>query len=413
MKKFFAICFIFVFTVIVSETNGQTSPEWKWLHPKPQGQYIEWFKMLDPNNWVGVADYGNFIRTTNAGVNWTTSTGGYPSTLYPGANIYQNFRTAYFLNAMTGYLGVQSVRGIVKTTNGGQSFDTLQILASGSGSTYGIYFLNSLTGYICGTSTFKAQKTTNSGTNWTMLPNLGTSTLYGVYAADTSNIIVGGSTSGKLFKTSNAGTSWDTIYLGVTSTIYQIKFINNTTGYLCGTSGLVRNTTNGGINWTGTNPPTTSSLYNVVVSGTDVYASGTVSTQELYKSTDNGTTWTSISYAGAGQLSTISAYGFDKVGSTMVVAGTYGMIAKSTNSGTNWSMASYQRGLANLTDMYAQNNNGRVIAVGTDPGVADVIMYSGDGGSTWNTANYIATDYINTISMLNANTGFKKLLTAA
>jgi photosystem II stability/assembly factor-like uncharacterized protein len=406
MKKFFAICFIFVFTVIVSETNGQTSPEWKWLHPKPQGQYLRWVQAVDANIWVAAGDYGNFLKTTNAGANWVTSTGGYPSSLYPGANIFQNFLCGKFFNANTGYLGVQAVRGIVKTTNGGQTFDTVQIVPSGSGSANAMYFFNQLTGFVAGNSVFKIQRTTNGGTNWLMMPNLGTSTLSAIHAWDTANVITGGSTSGKLFKTSNSGTTWDTINLGVTSTIYNIKFISSTIGFLCGSSGLFRVTTNGGMNWAGVNPPTTSSLYSIAVSGSDVYVSGyTSSTQDLFKTTDNGATWTSVSFAGAASITGFNTYSMDKSGSNFMLVGTYGEIIRSTNTGANWSNLMYRRSLANLTDLYA-NSSGRVIAVGVDNGIPDVITYSTDRGTTWNNANYIATDYINTISMLNANTGF-------
>jgi hypothetical protein len=73
-----------------------------------------------------------FLKTTNGGATWTTKTAGYQSTLYPGAGIMQNNKTAYFLNANTGFLGVQAVQGIARTTNCGQTFDTVRILQSGS-----------------------------------------------------------------------------------------------------------------------------------------------------------------------------------------------------------------------------------------------------------------------------------------
>ncbi len=398
---------ILTFVLFLSAINlfSQSDPNWRWIHPRPQGQYIEFLKMIDANNWIAIADYGNFLRTTDAGATWRTSTGGYPYTSYPGAGIYQNFRCAYFFNANTGYLGVQAVAGIAKTTNGGLTFDTLRILASGTGTTYGITFLNSSTGYLCGTSTFKAMKTTNAGVNWTVLPNLGTTTLYCIYAADTNNIKLG-TTSGNVLITTDAGATWTTSNVGTTNTIYGVKFANVNTGYVCGSSGLVRYTTNGGVNWSGTSVPSTSSMYNIVIDGPDVYVSGTSSTSELYKSTDNGTTWTSISYVNGPSITGFYAYGFDKVGSTMLLGGSYGELIKSTNNGANWTSLMYRSSMANLTDLYANRGNGRVIAIGVNNGTPDVIMYSSDGGSTWNTANYTASDYLNTINMLNANTGF-------
>ncbi len=214
-----------------------------------------------------------------------------------------------------------------------------RIVPSGSGTANAMYFLNQQTGFVAGSSVFKVQRTTNGGANWMMMPNLGTSTLYAIYAWDTANVIIGGSTSGKLFKTSNSGTTWDTINLGVTNTIYNIKFVNSTSGYLSGSSGLFRFTTNGGLNWAGTNPPTTASLYSIAVSGTDIYLSGyTSATQDMFKTTDNGTTWTSVSFSGAPTITGFNTYSMDKSGSNFILVGTYGEIIRSTNTGANWTI---------------------------------------------------------------------------
>ena len=78
--------------------------------------------------------------------------------------------------------------------------------------------------------------------------------------------------------------------------LINFKFINALTGYVCGYNGTVKYTTDFGTSWSGTSP-TSATIRNIAVDGSTVYVSGFVSTQELYKSTDNGNTWTSISYA--------------------------------------------------------------------------------------------------------------------
>lgn len=385
---------------------AQSTPEWSWVHPKPQGQYLRWIKMVDANTWYAAGDYGMFMKTTNAGVNWTTKTSGYQSTLYPAAGILQNNLSGYFLNANTGFLGVQSVRGIAKTTNGGQTFDTIQILASGSMSTYGFHFINATTGYLSATSSGKVMKTTDAGMTWVQLPNLGTLTFYSVYASDTNNIITT-SSSGNVYFTTNAGQNWTTSNVGTTNTLYTSKFINALTGYVSGSSGLFRYTTNGGVNWTGINPPTSASLYSIVVDGATVYTAGYVNNQAVYKTTDNGTTWDSSSYSGAPSITGFLTYSFDKNGSNMMCVGTYGEMIKSSNNGANWSTLMYRRSLANLSgDLYAQSNNGRVIAVGVNLGYNDAIVNSPDGGLTWNPATFNINSYCSDICMLNPTTGF-------
>ncbi len=407
MKKIYESFLFLLMVFAVSVGYSQSNPDWKWIHPYPQSQYLRWIKAVDANIWYAAGDYGMFLKTTNAGLNWRTSTVGYPSTLYPGAGILQNNLCGYFLNANTGFLGVQSVRGIAKTTNGGATFDTIQILPTGSGGTYGFSFINSQTGYLCGTSTLKSMKTENGGLNWTQLPNMSgiTTTLYSVYASDTNNIKLA-STSGNVYITTNAGLNWITSNVGTTNTLYNLNFINSNTGYVCGSGGLFRYTTNGGLNWTGTNPPTTSSLYNVVISGTDVYVSGYVSAYELYKTTDNGTTWTAVSYLGAPTITGFLAYSFDKFGNNMMLVGTYGEMIKSTDNGSNWSSMNYRVSLANMVDIYAQSNNGRVIAIGSNANVPDIIFYSSNGGNNWTAADYRATDNLSSIDMINSLTGY-------
>ena len=125
MKK---LILLIVLSLSAAGLFAQSTPEWKWVHPRPQAQYLNWMKMVDANNWYAAGDYGMFMKTTNAGVNWTTKTAGYQNTTYPGAGMLQNYKCGFFVNVNTGYLGVQSVQGIVKTTNGGHTFDTLRIL---------------------------------------------------------------------------------------------------------------------------------------------------------------------------------------------------------------------------------------------------------------------------------------------
>jgi hypothetical protein len=92
MKKIlFLSLFILLSANVVSQTGG-----WSWVHPKPHGQYINYFKMFDANNWVALADYGVMTKTSNAGATWSTFSIGYQSTLYPGAGIYTNLTRMVF-----------------------------------------------------------------------------------------------------------------------------------------------------------------------------------------------------------------------------------------------------------------------------------------------------------------------------
>jgi len=393
---------IFLFCLSYQSTISQ-SGGWSWVHPKPQGGYIQNIKMVDANNWFGMCDYGVMIKTTNAGATWSAFSIGYQSTLYPGSGIYTNLFSGWFFDANNFLLGTQSSRGIVRSTNGGATFDTIQVLTTGSGSVYDFHFINAQTGYFCGTSTYKLQKTTNAGLNWSQVPNLGTTTLYSVYASDTNNIIVT-STSGNTYFTTNAGVNWTTSNIGTTNSILDSKWINATTGYITGTGGCFRYTTNFGANWQGTSAPTAVTLNRIIVSGSDIYMGGFAA--DMYKSTDNGTTWNTLPFTASGQYSAFGIYGMDMVGTTMLIGGSYGLMNKSTNSGANWTTASYHKTVANMVDVYAQSGNGRIIAIGSLTGGPDNVIYSTNGGIDWTASSYVATDILSDLSMRNANTGY-------
>jgi photosystem II stability/assembly factor-like uncharacterized protein len=401
MKK---LIIITVFILSAAGLFSQSTPEWQWVHPRPQAQYLNWMKMVDANNWYAAGDYGMIMKTTNAGVNWTTKTAGYQNETYPGAGMLQNYKSGYFVNVNTGYLGVQSVPGIVKTTNGGLTFDTIRILASGFGTVNGFSFINASTGYLAGTTNYTLMKTTNGGLNWTALPNINAGTYKCVYAVD-ENHIIAGLNNGVVINTTDGGNNWNTANIGSTE-FTSIKFSNALTGYISGYGGIVRYTTDGGNSWTGTNP-TTANIFSIAFDGSAVYAAGFDANQQLYKSTDNGNTWTSISYASAPTISGFLAYSFDKLGNSMMCVGTYGEMLKSTNSGVNWVSLSYRASLANLNgDIYAQSNNGRVIAVGVNLDQMDAIVNSPDGGQTWFPANFRISSYCSAICMINPSTGY-------
>ncbi len=237
------------------------------------------------------------------------------------------------------------------------------------------------------------------------MPNLGTSTLYSVYASSENNIIVS-STSGNVYITTNAGANWTTSNVGNTATLWDMNFINSSTGYLCGTSGTFRYTTNFGANWAGSNPPTTATLYEVKVVGAEIYTTGSVNPEAIFKSTDNGASWTSMAANAPGQLSPLFPEGFDINGTKMIIAGNYGKMNISTNSGANWSTASYNVAEANMVDIYGQNGSGRVVAIGSLTGIVGSTMYSTNGGTNWSTTPYIAPNVLSDLNMINASTGY-------
>lgn len=274
MKKKLSLLILFSFLISMAAT-AQIYQDWKWLHPTPQGNTLRWVKMWDANNWYAIGYAGTFMKTSNAGANWTVHhKAGGQYLAYTGQRV--NLYTAYFINQNTGMIGGSgSVNGgFARTTDGGTTWDTAYSSLFTSGIVYNFMFINSTTGYMVGSITPKMFKTTDGGITWTGNTAVGTSTLYDVYAWDANNIAVV-TTSGNFKKSTDGGATWSsTISTGNTSVCYKMEFVNANTGYVTGTSGKFAFTTNGGSNWTlASNTGSTSTMYDLDIIATSGSAS--------------------------------------------------------------------------------------------------------------------------------------------
>lgn len=193
---------------------------------------------------------GYFMKTTNAGFNWTL------------INNYYVFGFQ-FLDSLNGYSHGRDYTGndlLFKTTNCGNSWDSLQIsLDNGYAD---ISFLSFDTGWICG---FNG----NNGTIWktvngglTLIPQYTT----GMTSMDkifflkekVNGEYVGWCSQGSfLRKTTNSGINWTQISTLPKPTVTKMYFINQDTGWFneWGSGGGIFRTTNGGINWIQQNMP--------------------------------------------------------------------------------------------------------------------------------------------------------------
>ena len=254
MKKAFLFSISILFLLTMS-TYSQINSNWKWMHPKPQGNALRYVKMFSASTWYAVGYAGYFIKTTNGGSTWIqySNAGGTRSGYGQGKSLY----SGWFFNMNTGLVcGYQGWIG--RTTNGGVDWDSV---ASGTTATYlyGMHFINDNTGFVCGYSG-TILKTTNAGVSWTAVSSGYTSTLYNIFALDANHIYVTRS-SGRLRYTTNGGSSWTEVYTGVSFTPYDVGFMNVNTGFICGTTGHVELTTDGGANWVAVDPSNTSTKY--------------------------------------------------------------------------------------------------------------------------------------------------------
>jgi len=66
-----------------------------------------------------------------------------------------------------------------------------------------------------------------------------------------------------IYKSNNCGVSWNEQISGTNKHIYNSYFLDSSTGFAVGDSGLILRTSNGGINWTVQNSNTTKKLFDV------------------------------------------------------------------------------------------------------------------------------------------------------
>ncbi|MBL7129717.1 MAG: hypothetical protein ISS16_12145, partial [Ignavibacteria bacterium] len=138
MKKL--IPFIILLFIVSSFYNSiaQVNNQFKWVHPKPQGNYLRWVKRFDANNWYAIGYGGTFMKTNNVGSTWTVLN-NIPGVGSTGNNIA--LYDAHFFDMNTG-LVCGNYGTIARTINGGSTWTTMNVASS---TWYDFYFLNNNT----------------------------------------------------------------------------------------------------------------------------------------------------------------------------------------------------------------------------------------------------------------------------
>ncbi len=242
--------------------TGQTvSPSWKWQNPLPQGNQLRQVFFLDSlNGFAADIEAGTILKTTDGGGTWNIKW------TYPGETPgYYGLSGIYFPNPDTGYavgywkgnkLTNQATGIILRSTDRG---NTWQIISKGVyPSLLGVCFPNNGTIGYCVGFNGTILKTTNAGMDW-ISQNSGTNSILGFvdFPVDDQTGFVATGTAGPfvILKTTNGGLSWSTVNSGQ-GYFWGIKFVNNDIGYAAGIlvingqgGGHVIKTTNGGSTW--------------------------------------------------------------------------------------------------------------------------------------------------------------------
>jgi photosystem II stability/assembly factor-like uncharacterized protein len=151
-------------------------------------------------------------------------------------------------------------------------------------------FADESNGMICGAAG-TLLKTTDGGKNWSKICGLPTNTLTTVCLVNQLRAYVAGE-EGLLLKTTDGGETWNAMQAPAHVRWQQLRFDTPDEGFLVGITPVIWHTTNGGTTWDPYDSGTNSALNAIGFSGTTGYACG--SGGLVLKTTDGGISWSRI-----------------------------------------------------------------------------------------------------------------------
>lgn len=224
-----------------------------------------------------------------------------------------------------------------------------------------------------------------------------------------------GTVNGQLIKTTNNGTTWNTIFTDYHKKFAKIFFINENTGFarlLPYVNYSYRNnicrTSNGGLNWDTIyyNSPINDLFFINTSTGWGVgstYSTGIYSAKIL-KTTNGGNFWTIITPGGFNLTSvqfSDSLIGFASGTIINVYTSIYkDIIMKTTNGGIDWLVKDSSYNIQVTSQCFINTNTGYI------SGANGNILKTTNGGENWQALSTGFTSSINSISFINSERGW-------
>jgi photosystem II stability/assembly factor-like uncharacterized protein len=292
--RFLLLMFILFFSLNIKFCKAQ------WIYQSlPSYHDVQDIKFFDENTGILIMYYNDpgMFRTTNGGNNWVM------------INNYISFYNMKKIDSTALYLvgRYNGIDRIQRTFDRGLTWDSVSLTGLSGGYT-GLSFINRDTGWVTGANYLNYNciwKTTNGGVTLTELTD---TTGMGIIFFLKNKIngqyygwLFGKYGDNKFWRTTNSGTNWFQITKPNSQYLNFFEFLDDSTGWFTGQSGIFKST-NGGLNW----------ILQILPSGNGIY-----NTITNFKIINNDTIY------GSG--------GYKDLGARVV-----GLIWKTTNSGINW-----------------------------------------------------------------------------
>jgi len=197
---------------------------------------------------------------------------------------------------------------------------------------------------------------------------------------------------GPLLETTDGGVSWAQGYSGPYSgSFYGVSAPDGNVVWACTQDGQVIRSEDAGTVWETSTIPANTSLKDIYA--VDANSAWAISDSRIFVTSTGGTSWTEVTDPSVGsQLMGIAACS----ATTAMVAVWDGTLMRTTDGGAHWSKKSIAPNLMDI-DLRPQNPN---IVYATDYG----IYKSVDGGLSWKSSQYAASEALMGISAVDAGT---------
>jgi len=260
--------------------TATNSPEWIELN-NPTSNIIFDIDFANENlGWAAGRD-GTIIHTTDAGNTWTQQSSGTGDTIVAVQVVDSN------------NIWVLSSHNLLRTTNGGSSWNSSLVFSSTLGKDF---YINGQYIYII-TREGLLYFSDDAGSTWST-KNLGVTDLRSIDGIDSHIWCVG--YNGAILHSSNNGSSWQS-QGSVNAYMYDHKALDENNVWAVSDSGQIVSTHDGGQSWSVENLGTIKHLRSIDITPSNVmYLGGQDGT--LFYSDDSGLTWNNISNSSVGSV---------------------------------------------------------------------------------------------------------------